>query len=492
MFSLPLFSQQKSAKRGISWAEDAGNVIESPVLMSKVASGVSWMYNWGHAPKNTAAVGPAQDVAFVPMCWNGEFNEVALRNYLSDNPGVKYLLGFNEPNLSWNVGGCQMTPETAAKAWPKVEAVAKDFNLEIVAPALNYSGDRLSDGVVYATPFDWLEAFLKLYPTAHFDYFSLHCYMDYAEAVKWFATDYFYNTDSDHTNDLYSDANRKKYPNLIKYIETYGEKPMFLTEFCAFGNSGFNDNKITLSQAVQIDHMTQKLQYLELSDKVAAYAWFVANGNASQSPYNSIFQSKTTTSDLSELGRVYVYMSSFDKDKYYTIDEKILAKDYIDASTGSQQVKLRSNSDAATAADIPLQVEFLSSAWTKYQIDVPAAGEYQLDLRIKSTSDNTFRVYVDGSKTLTTNIGSTNNLWDNKTMILTLSAGKHSLMLFNASQTSCFVNNLILNQATGINQLHNSDQSSTLYYSIGGERLQIPHKGIIIEEKNNQVKKILR
>lgn len=488
----PAFSQQRSAKRGVCWDEKTQPL--TAATLQKLAPGVSWLYNWGVTPTATAApIGPDGLVAFAPMCWNGAFNETALRAYLDTHPGVTYLLGFNEPNISGASGGSSMTPQQAADAWPRLEKIADDYGLKLVAPALNFSGDVVG-GTVYSTPYDWLEAFLALYPTARMDYLCLHCYMDYASAVNWFATDYFYK-------DVFSEANRAKYPRLVSYLDSHGELPLFLTEFCAMGND-FRGNGLTITPALQIDHMTQKLQYLEQSPRVAAYAWFMANGDATKTPYWSLMQRNTAASDLSEVGKVYVYMSAFDTTRHYVPDELIAAKDYIDASVGDQQVRLRANSDEATAADLPLQVELQPSAWASYQVELPTAGEYALTLRRNASDSHSLWVYVDGKKTATATLAATGAQWDDRTLTLTLPTGRHRLMVFNASATPMLVNRLTLATTTGIahsptNPPTYPPTSQPTYYAPNGMRVERPVRGVSIERRvaddgTVQVRKIMR
>lgn len=489
ILSLPLSAQQKSGKRGVCWDEKTLTFTEEP--MQLLAPGVSWLYNWGATPKDPSVVGPDLDIEFAPMCWNGNFNETALRNYLAGHPGVKYLLAYNEPNISGNSGGSSMTPTQAANAWPRLEKIADDFNLKIVAPALNFSGDNVG-GIIYNTPYDWLEAFLKLRPNARFDYLCLHCYMDYAGAVKWFATEYFYKY-------IYSAENQSKYPNLVNYLRKHEELPLFLTEFCAMGND-FRSNGLAPTVDLQIDQMTQKLQYLEQSDKVAAYAWFMANGNAGNSPYWSLLQTNRRTSGLSEVGKVYVHMSAFDKEKYYKPGETIMAKDYIDASTDNQQVKLRSNSEASSATEIPLQVEFQSNAWATYQLDIPSDGEYSITMNCKSTADNDIWLYLNNKKIKTTSVENTANNWTERALKISLTAGQHKLIVFNASAPSIFINRLTLNVTNGINVTSAANCEpigEPTYYSLNGTKVSTPTNGVFIAKttySNGEVrtKKIIK
>ncbi len=436
-------AQHRSAKRGVGWDEKQQPLTTAPI--DKMSPGITWLYNWGLTPQGSANnIGPQQDIEFVPMCWNGGFNETTLRNYLTTHPGVKYLLGFNEPNFS---SQSNMTPQQAADKWPKLEQIAADFNLQLVAPALNFSGEKV--GGRTWSPYEWYDEFFRLYPTARLDYLALHCYMNWYSSNTWFATEYFYKDLYDPSKtDVYG-----RYPNLRQYLDNYlaanGHFPrMFLTEFCAWENDG------TITGVdFQIDQMTQKVQKLEQSDLVAGYAWFMGNtsGGASAYPYMSIFQTNSAASELSELGKVYVHMSSFDADKYYAMNELIAAKDYIDAGTDSQQPKLRSNTE--TTSDIPLQVNLPSGAWVAWQVDFPSAGDYNVKLHVKSQTDNKIRLYLDAfggsNKKLETVIPTTDGQWTDRTVTVTLPAGQHSILLWNGASTSLFINSLTVSLDDG-------------------------------------------
>lgn len=469
------------------WDEKTQALSNAPI--EKMAPGVSWLYNWGVAPTGSPTnIGQGEgNIAFLPMCWNASFNETAMRNYLSQHQGeVKYLLAFNEPNLSWSVGGAQMTPQQAADAWPKVKQIAQDYGLEIVAPALNFTGDKVGDRIW--EPFAWYDEFFRLVPESNIDYLAFHSYMNWYSAVNWVATEYFY-TDKE-SSDLFSTTNRGKYPNLVSFMENYktanGHFPrMFLTEFCSW--EGDKDGYVS-SVNSQIDQMTQKLQKLEKNDLVAGYAWFI--GNTSQAPtsypYNSVFQSNTASSQLSDLGKVYVYMSSFDTEKWYNAGETILAKDYIDASMDNQQPKIRPNTE--TGSSIPLQVEWQSGSWTAYQVNLPADATYTLTLHMKSTADNGFRIYENAlggsNKRFDSSLPSTNGAWADVTKEVFLKAGQHTYLLYNMGSSSILVNSVQFDSpASGISSLTPTPtpEDNGFLYNIAGQRVSSSYKGIVIK-----------
>jgi len=407
----------RSPKRGIGW-DESGQQLVLP-MMRKMQPGISWVYNWGSAPKVPDIYGE-DSMVFLPMCWNGGFDENAIRSYLAAHPETKYLLGFNEPNFSSQAG---MGPTDAVEIWPRLEKIAQDFGLKLVAPALNFTGETVA-GRVWS-PYQWLNAFFRYYPDAKVDCLALHCYMDYASAMNWFATEYFYK-------DLYDPSKTdayNKFPYLVKYLDAYRDKhghfpKMMLTEFCAWENDVKNVD-------FQIDQMTKKVQMLEQSDLVEGYAWFMGNvsGGASVHPFESVFQSNLPLSELSELGKVYVHMSDFSSSRAYEPDVVVFAKDYVDASI-DRDVILRSCTDADS--DAPLQVRVAPFAHTDYLLNVPSAGEYDLIMRLNSDGEGALSVSVDGGQAAPQTVTSTVGLWTLAKCSVYLPAGKHRLVLTNA------------------------------------------------------------
>ncbi len=467
---LPALAQQKSAKRGVCWDEKTQVVSEQ--TLAKMAPGVAWLYNWGVSPKgNSSLFALYSSFHFAPMCWNAAFDEAALRSWLSAHPETKYLLGFNEPNFS---SQSNMTPQAAATAWPRLEQIAADYGLLLVAPALNFTAEKV--GGRTWTPYEWLDEFFRLYPEAHIDLLAMHCYMNWYSSCTWLATEYFYS-------DLYNPQKKDaygKYPHLVAALDTYREREghfprMMLTEFCAWENDG------TITGVdFQIDQMTQKVQKLEQSDLVEGYAWFMANASAAQYPYMSLFETNSPASELSALGKVYTYMSAFDTSYYYAPGEVIQAKDYVDASTDNQQVRVRpiagATSSVAGEEDSPLlQVELPASGWTIYQLALPSDGDYTLRLLMKSEADLRLFCDLDLSKKWTqAALPSTQGEWQQQTVELTAAkAGQHQLRLWNAGNTSLCLATLTIDQTTGISAMQNDkrETKNDKAYDLQGRRV---------------------
>lgn len=380
-------SAERSPKRGVSQ-----NGFTYAEEITALTPGVCWYYNWDEVPSeiDMPVVGPGTDMEFCPMAWGSTFDEQGLRNYLTEHPGVKYLLGFNEPNFK---NQANMTPAQAAEIWPRLEAIAEEFGLGLVGPAVNYSPDA-----PYTDPTTWYDEFFELYPEARVDYIALHCYMVAADGVM-------------------------NYINSV--AERYGRK-IWLTEFCAW--DGLTTDAES-ARKIQRDEMVRKVEALELSEHVFRYSWFKAKG-ADNYPYYALLKYKNESQGiaagtLSDLGTVYLYMSVFDTTRYYAPDVEFAASDYVKSNLISVNV----SDDAASS--FPLKVEGFSNMRTiDYLIEVPEAGPYRIELRV-STIGLPVTAYVDGEEAGKAEWTSTGErgVWDVRYIDVTLPAGRHRLQL---------------------------------------------------------------
>lgn len=273
-------------KRGLCF--EKLNEAEIKVLAS---SDVTWVYNWGtHPSAKEDELFQKYGIEYIPMQWGRCTDQsiAELREYYTNHPDCKYLLGFNEPNLGAGVGGSGIPPADAARDWPKLEALAQEFGLKLVGPALQYSGERLSDGKVYGTPKAWMDAFIDAYKKQnggrepHYDYFCLHCYMNWPAAQEGYLKEY-YNGASAYN------------------------KPVWLTEFCAweYNNGGQNE-----SMAAQTSSMAQKVKFMDGYEGVARYAWFMSSQHTNDIPFNSLFTSVNSDGSLTSLGQSYLNLGN--------------------------------------------------------------------------------------------------------------------------------------------------------------------------------------
>lgn len=390
----------KSFKRGFG-----ENTLYYTEDLQALLPGNSWFYNWGDtpAPQVAGLVGTEKGLTFIPQAWNGNFNLAKLKAYYATHPGDRYLLGFNEPNFP---DQANMLPSEAAEKWRELESFAKENNLILVGPAMNYAGQPLKDGKVWG-PYDWMDAFIAAYKEKygtepHFDYTAVHAYMDNADAMMTIV-----------------DGFAKKYG-----------KQVWLTEFCAWEDKN-------LTAETQQEYMLGKLKALELSDNVYRYAWFKAR-NANKYPYYHLLYyptKKIAKGTLTDLGFAYIHMSTFNREKYYGINEAIPANGFVDCNLS--RIQQSADPRALDITELYLNKNNLSAT---YQVNVPEAGTYKLIIRYAREKDDlTARINIlDANNgvlanriTLEPTAGWTNYVA--KAIDVTLPAGKQILTIKKAS-----------------------------------------------------------
>ena len=382
----------KSAKRGVAFSFT--QVTDLP-LMSPY---ISWDYNWGNTPSNDAAMWfDANEMDYCPMCWNGNYNADAIRAFVAAHPNTKYLLGFNEPNLT---DQANMTPAQAAAIWSSVVALAKELNLKLVSPAMNYG--TLAG---YNDPVKWLDEFFSQPGVSinDIDAIAIHCYMSSASAVQGY----------------------------VEKFEKYN-KPIWMTEFCAW-------DPVPGSVTTQMDYMCAVLNYLEANPKVERYAWFIPrSGNKVDSPPYMQLLTHDYPADLTDLGKMYCWFSPMDKSVWLRANRPILASEYV--AVANNAMPLRPSTDTEVLQQVGgkglMITNFAAGQEIDYQLYLPA-GSKEITLRYCGYSNSICEVLVDGVSQnyidMPRNGSSTE--WIVAKAPLSISEGKHTvtLKLFSGS-----------------------------------------------------------
>ena len=290
----------RSAKRGVAF--NFNYVSDLPLLSPYI----TWDYNWGNNTNENAALWfDANEIDYCPMCWNGNYSADKIRAYVAAHPNTKYLLGFNEPNLT---DQANMTPAQAAALWPPVVALAKELNLKLVSPAMNYG--TLAG---YSDPIKWLDEFFAQPDVDINDVYaiSVHSYMASPSAVQ----------------------------SYMERFRKYG-KPVWVTEFCAW-------DPLPASAEVQMDYMCTVLHYMENEPLVERYAWFIPRyTNKNNDPHMQLITNEVP-GELTDAGKVYCGFSSYDTQTYLTT-EWIPAGSYCAAEGTAPNV--RPNNDVQVEA----------------------------------------------------------------------------------------------------------------------------------------------
>lgn len=375
-------NMHKSTKRGAAFS--FGNT-DDLILLSPY---ISWDYNWGNTQGDIAGYWfDSNEIDFCPMCWSASYNATNIRNYVAAHPSTKYLLAFNEPNLK---DQANMTPKRAAELWQPVVALAKELNLKLVSPAMNYG---TLEG--YHDPVKWLDEFFACDGVSIDDIsaISLHCYQVGTGGIQ----------------------------TMVESMAKYN-KPVWVTEFCAW-EPGVGPG----SAEEQMKYMSEVINYMETATAVERYAWFMPRTKDATDayPYNQLL-TKTKPYDLTPLGRVYCGLSSFDKSVWLTTVNPIQAKDYVAISDKDIHV-LPSTDDA----NLLMLNAFHAEQWTEYQVYVPEAV-ITLQIRYATMLTPTVRIYVDGKETCTTTLAATGKnmtTWGTADIPLQIKAGKHTVRI---------------------------------------------------------------
>lgn len=333
----------RSTKRGVSFSITNLN---DALLLSEC---ISWYYNWGNSANGddqTLQFLDASDIDYCPMCWSGSYNEQRIRAYVAAHPNTKYLLGFNEPNLT---DQANMTPKRAGELWPAVVRLAKDLNLKLGAPAMNYG--TLSG---YSDPIKWLDEFFSIDSVSldDIDFIPIHCYMMNPSAVKGY----------------------------VEKFEKYG-KPVWMTEFCAWETiSGVEQQK---------SYMSDVINYFEQNPLVERYAWFMPrmNKGLNEKPYNQLL-TKVNPIEWTELGEIFCGLSSQNKEVCLDATNRIPAWWYTDYNIAPAVTNSTDEGEKLMLYNVS------QDRWMEYQIDATTlyAG---MDIRYASSINAQVAIYVD-------------------------------------------------------------------------------------------------
>ncbi len=371
-------SQNKSYKRGVSYG------YHSVKDMQNFSKNISWWYNWAAEPdiaiRNTYK---NYEVDFTPMSWNANGIN-AVNNWVNQDPNVKYILGFNEPNFT---DQANMTPKQAATAWPEFQAIADLHNLKTVGPAVNYCGNCVTEnGVTYGDPFKYLDDFFTACQDCDVDFIALHWYGGGNSIVGYV-------------------DNARKY-----------NKPIWVTEFAAWDNSVANVED-------QKKYLAGTVNFLERDPDVYRYSWFIGRRQSGRTSYPFI-DLYGVDGELTELGKIYMNIPVYDPNFKFQIPGKIEAEEYFLMSGLFAEITSDTNG-------------FLNLGWTdnndwaEYKIKVNKSGTYNLYARIAGTNTGIVDFLVDNKLAATINTPNTGSwqTWKTVSTKIELEEGEHLLKM---------------------------------------------------------------
>jgi len=436
IFSSLIYGQQKSFKRGVAYGHHSAND------MKTASAGISWWYNWSSQPDYDIQTTYADyKVDFVPQAWNA-VGINGIKTLVSQDNKVKYILGFNEPNFT---DQANMTPSQAAAAWPQLQAIADQYGLKLVSPAVNYCGNCVSEnGTVYTNPFKWLDDFFAACPACRVDYIALH----------WYGGG---NSITGYINDA-----RK-----------YG-KPIWITEFANW------DNGVTVEN--QKSYLAGTTNFLERDPDVFRYSWFMGrtSGGATAYPYLDLYG---LDGKMTDLGQIYLNVPVYDSTSMFQIPGRIEAEEYYKQSglfgELTQDVDGFMNIGYTDTGD-----------WLRYKIFVAKSGTYTITSRYAGTAAGSFNLYIDDVYTTTVNTTNTSGwqTWASVLNTVNLTAGEHVLKLsvvvkgFNLNWLS------ISEGAAGINEISLNQLDATVFPNpVIGKKFKVVFKSFCSNDITVQI-----
>jgi RNA polymerase sigma factor (sigma-70 family) len=220
----PVRQPAANAKKGVStWSVTGASA-------ALAASGASWYYTWGASPPGISS---PRRVRFVPMIW-GAANVTPATLAEVSHEG-RYLLGFNEPDLS---SQSNMPVSQALSLWPQLMSTG----MRLGSPAVAAGG---------ATPGGWLDQFMQGAAARGYrvNFITLH----------WYGSDF---------------ATGPAVSQLQSYLQAVHaryHKPIWLTEFAL---ASFAAGPSFPSPGQQAAFLTAATAMLQRLPYVQRYAWF--------------------------------------------------------------------------------------------------------------------------------------------------------------------------------------------------------------------------
>jgi hypothetical protein len=433
--AIQLSGQVKSNKRGVAYG------YHSAADMNTASQGISWWYNWAAQPDAAIRTTYSNyNVDFAPQAWNAS-GIGGVSAWVSQDPAVKYILGFNEPNFT---DQANMTPTQAAAAWPQLQAIASQYGLKLVSPAVNYCGNCVTEnGTTYTNPFKWLDDFFSACQGCRVDYIALHWY-----------------------------GGGNSITGYIEDARKYG-KPIWITEFANW------DAGVTPD--IQKNYMAGTTNFLERDPDVFRYSWFIGRGSgATVFPYIDLYGASGV---LTSLGQLYMNIPVYDSTKVFQVPGRIEAEEYY--------LQHGIFGELTNDVDGFMNIGYTDAGdWLEYKINVAESGTYFLKTRYAGTSAGSFDAYVDGVKAgtvTTTNTGGWQS-WATATNSIHLEPGIHKLKLlvvnkgFNLNWLDFSKN------ATGISSRSQEIYKVTVFPNpVIGDKLKILSDGFTSDEITIQI-----
>lgn len=227
----PMTLQKRSpSKRGAAY-NDVSTV--APIASNGT---VTWAYNWAMSASGTLPPG----VEYVPMLWGSkDFGGWVTTVQTVLSSGSKYILGFNEPDMT---SQANMSPTDAANYY-KTYITPWAGQAKLISPAVT-SSTSPNMGL------NWFESFMGQCSSCAISGLAVHWYGDTAEEFKSFVQ------------------------QAISTAQSHGLPEVWVTEFALNSDVGGTGNP-----AATAAFLHQVLPWLDSQSMVSRYAYFMCAQN---------------------------------------------------------------------------------------------------------------------------------------------------------------------------------------------------------------------
>ena len=240
--------------------------------------GIAWYYNWGRGTYKSNQM--YKDLEYVPMIW-GDTNVATIRSKMQNaiNEKSKYILGFNEPDISHS-GGSGIPNSTVIGLWPHFMEFSDRIKVGSPAYAIWPTADN-STFPVFMTGVN-----------NNVDFICIHCYPGDWNGGKGMA-DWFLTNIIDGAYNMY-------------------HKPIWLTEYSTAGNG--------ITQAGTSSFIRYLLPGIDEREYVERHSFFSFNSATfGGGLYNY------STGELSESGKAYAKYGN--PETYYKSGDAVNPRD---------------------------------------------------------------------------------------------------------------------------------------------------------------------
>ncbi len=250
------------------------NTRDMGAAVDPAAMNIGWYYNWGYKSfkdlkyKNTKFY----DTEFVPMTYGNDIVDIKDRCAYANKKGYKYMLSYNEPDLS---SEANTQPGTMVYRWR--DTVASKGNMRLGSPAIS-TATPIVESTQWWVPF-WNG--LTASDKANMSFIAVHKYYEN------------YNT---HT----------AYEFLMLIDETYQKykKPMWITEFALWNADKANPKAVKNAQ----NFLKIVCKGLNERSYVERYSWFCPNYRETSASASSLWDYETGA--LTTIGKMYAQIGN--------------------------------------------------------------------------------------------------------------------------------------------------------------------------------------